>query len=151
MFSRLDFLSKGFTIALFQMHGKVPEVKDKLISVVINGRKTSGCVFSSLVGMISDKQVVGFALDSSHLTSLKVTGLKNDILGRSFGKMTGTLRQSSRLNDLHIVSISSQKKHAKPSASDASEPGGIGFPPGSLVRESNNPNNFLWSLEYPLL
>ena len=39
----------------------------------------------------------------------------------------------------------SQKKHAKPSASDASEPGGIGFLSGSLVRESNNLNNFLWS------
>ena len=87
------------------MHDKVPEVKDKLISLVINGRKISGCVFSSLVGMISDKQVVGFALDSSCLTSLKVTGLKNDIFGRSFGKVTGTLRQSSRLNDLHMVLI----------------------------------------------
>ena len=65
--------------------------------------------FSSMVGMISDKQVVGFALDSSCLTSLKVTGLKKDIFGRSFGKVTGTLRQSSRLNDSHMVSISSQK------------------------------------------
>ena len=146
MFSRPDFLSRGFTIALFQMHGKVPEVKDKLISLVINGRKTSGCVFSSLVGMISDKQVVGFALDSSHLTSLRVTDLKDNILGRSFGKVKGTLRWSSGLKDLCMVSILSWKKHAKPSASDASEPGGIGFPPCSLVRESNSPHKFLWSL-----
>ena len=64
--------------------------------------------------MISDKQVVGFALDSSCLTSLKVTGLKNDILGRSFGKVTGTLRKSSTLNDSCIVSILSQKSMQSP-------------------------------------
>ena len=49
-----------------------------------------------------------------------------------------------RVEDLHIVSILSQKKYAKPSESDASQPGGIEFPPVSLVRESNSPNNFLW-------
>ena len=64
-----NFLSKGFTIALFQMHGRVPEVKDKLISLVTSGRKTSGYAFSSLVGMVSNKHVVGFALDRSHLIS----------------------------------------------------------------------------------
>ena len=46
-------------MALFQMQGKVPEVKDMLIRLVIKGRKTSGCVFSSLVGMVSNRQVVG--------------------------------------------------------------------------------------------
>ena len=121
-------------MALLQMQGKVPEVKDKLLSLVINGRKASGCVFSSLVGMVSDRQVVGLALDSSHLTSLRVTGSKDDIFGRSFRKVKGTLRWSSGLKDLCIVSILSQKKHAKPSASDASEPGGIGFPPGSFSK-----------------
>ena len=79
-------------MALFQMHGKVPEVRDRLISLVINGKKVSKCVLSSLVGMVSDRQVVGFALDSSHLTSLRVTGLKDNILGRSFRKVIGTLR-----------------------------------------------------------
>ena len=115
-------------MALFQMHGKVPEVRDRLISLVINGKKASGCVLGSLVLMVSDWQVVGFALDSSQLTSLRVTGLKDNILERSFRKVKGTLRWSSGLKDLHMVSILSQKKHAKPSASDASEPGGIGFP-----------------------
>ena len=115
-------------MALFQMHGKVPEVRDKLISLVINGKRASGCVFSCLVGRVSDRQVVGFALDSSCLTSIRVTGLKDDILGRSFGKVKGTLKWSLGLKYLHMVSILSQKKHAKPSASDASEPGGTGFP-----------------------
>ena len=78
--------------------------------------------------MVSDMQVVVFALVSSPLTSLRVTGLKDDILGRSFGKVIGTLRWSSGLKDLCMVSILSQKKDAKPSTSDASEPGGIGFP-----------------------
>ena len=71
---------------LFQMHGMVPEVRDRLINIVINGKKASVCVLSSLVGMVSNRQVVGFALDNSHLTSLRVTGLKDNILGRSFGK-----------------------------------------------------------------
>ena len=79
-------------MALFQMQGKVPEVKDKLISLVINGKKASACVLSSLVGMVSDRQVVGFALDSSCLTSLRVTSSKEVIFGRSFGKVKGTLR-----------------------------------------------------------
>ena len=79
-------MSKGFTIALFQMHGKISDVKDKLISLVISGRKTSGCVFSTLVGIVSDKQVVGFALDNSCLTSSRETGLKSYILGKTFGK-----------------------------------------------------------------
>ena len=48
-----------------------------------------------------------------------------------------------------MVSILSQKKYTKPSTSDASEPGGIGFPPGSLVRESKSPNNFYWSPQVP--
>ena len=79
------------------------------ISLAISGRKTSGCAFSSLFGMVSNKQVVGFALDNIHLTSPRVTGLKNDILGKSFGKVKSTLSQSSRVNDSHIVSILSQK------------------------------------------
>ena len=33
-------MSSGLTIALFQIYGKVPAVKGKLISLVINGRKT---------------------------------------------------------------------------------------------------------------
>ena len=37
------------------------------------------------------------------------------------------------------------EKDEKPSASDTSEPGGIGFPPSFLVRESKSPNNFHWS------
>ena len=115
-------------MALFQMHGKVPEVRDRLISLVINGKKASGCVLINMVGMVSDRQVVGFALVSSPLTLLRVTGLKDDILGRSFGKVIGTLRWSSGLKDLHMVSILSREKDAKPSASDASEPGGNGFP-----------------------
>ena len=78
-------MSKGFTNALFQMHGKVPDVKDKLISLVISGRKTSGCVFSNLVVIVSHKQVVGFALDNSCLISSRETGLKSDILGKTFG------------------------------------------------------------------
>ena len=101
--------------------------------------------FSSLVEMVSDRLVMTFALDRSCLTSLRVTGLKDNIFGRSLGKVKGALRWYSELKDLHMVSILSRKKQAKPSASDASELGGIGFPPGSLVRESNNPNNFLWS------
>ena len=36
-------------MTLFQMHGKVPEVRDRLISLVIKGKKASGCVLSSLV------------------------------------------------------------------------------------------------------
>ena len=103
-------------MALFQMHEKVPEVRDKLISLVINGKKASGCVLSSLVGTVSDRQMMGFALDNSHLTSLRVTGLKDNILRRSFGKVKGTLRWSLGLKNLHMVSILSQKKHAKPSA-----------------------------------
>ena len=79
-------------MAPFQMHGQVPEVRGKLISLVINGKKATGCVLSSLVGMVSDRQMVGFALDNSHLTSLRVTGLKDNILGRSFGKVNDTLR-----------------------------------------------------------
>ena len=105
MYSRPGFLSKAFTIALFQGDRNVPDDTDKLISLVMSGRKTSGCIFSSLVGMVSDKQVVGFALDNSHLTSPEVTGLKKDILGKSFGKVKGTLGQSSRLNDSCIVLI----------------------------------------------
>ena len=73
-------------MALLQMHGKVPEVRDRLISLDVNGMKASGCVLSSMVGMVSDRQMVGFALVSSPLTSLRVTGLKDDILGRSLGK-----------------------------------------------------------------
>ena len=95
--------------------------------------------------MVSERQVVDFAFISSLLTSLRVTSLKDVILGRSFVKVLGTLTQSSALNELHMVSILSQKKDAKPSASDASQPGGIGFPPGSLVRESKPRNNFHWS------
>ena len=130
-------------MALFQMQGKVPEVKDRLMSLVIKGRKVDRYVFSSLVGMVSERQVEGFALYRSGLTSLRVTGSKDDIFGRSFGKVKGTVRLSSGLKDLHMVSILSQKIQAKPSASAASEPGGIKFSPGSLVRESNRPNNFL--------
>ena len=80
--------------------------------------------------MVSNRQVVGFALYSSHFASLRVTGSKDDIFGRSFRKVKGTLRWSSGLKDLCMVSILSWKK-AKPSASDALEPAGIGFPPGS--------------------
>ena len=90
-------------MALFQMQGKVPEVKDKLMSLVIKGRKASGCVSSSLVGMVSDRQVVGFALYRGHLATLRVTGSKDDIFERSFGKVKGTLRWSSGLKDLHMV------------------------------------------------
>ena len=104
-------------MALFQMHGQVPEVRDRLISLVINGEKTSGCVLSNMVGMVSDRQVGGFALVSSPLTLLRVTGLKDDILARSFGKVIGTLRWSSGLKDLQMVSILSWKMDAKPSAS----------------------------------
>ena len=43
-------MSRGFTMALFQMLGKVSEVRDRLISLVINSKKASGCVLSSLVG-----------------------------------------------------------------------------------------------------
>ena len=100
-------------MALFQMQGKIPEVKGKLMSLVIKDRKAYGCVFSGLVGMVSDRQVVGFALDSSHLTSLRVTGSKDDIFGRSFGKVKGTLRWSSGLKDLHMVSFLSQEKTCK--------------------------------------
>ena len=111
-------------------------VKGKLISLVINGRKTSQCVFSGLVGMISDKQVVDFALDSSHLTSLKVTGLKNDILGRSFKKVTGTLRWSSRLNDLHVwFQFYHRKSMQSPQPAIHQNLVALDFPPGSLVRE----------------
>ena len=137
-------------MVLFQMHGKVPEVRDRLISLVIKGKKASGFVLSSLVGMVSDRQVVGFALDSSHLSSLRVTGLKDDILGRSFRKVIATPRWSSGLKDLCMISILSQKKHAKSSASDASDSGGIGFPPGSYVRESSSPNISFGHHEYPL-
>ena len=90
--SNPDFLSKGFTKALFQMHGKIPEIKYKLITMVISGRKTSGYGFSSLGGMVSNKHVVGFALDRSHLISPRETALKDDILGRSFGNVKGTFR-----------------------------------------------------------
>ena len=41
--------------------------------------------FSNLVGIVSDKQVVGFALDNSCLTSSRETGVKSDILGKTFG------------------------------------------------------------------
>ena len=41
-------------MAVFQMQGKVPEVKDKLMSLGITGRKASRYVFSSLVGTVSD-------------------------------------------------------------------------------------------------
>ena len=59
--------------------------------------------------------------------------------------MKGTLRPSVKIERfVHMVSIFSQKKPAKPLASDASLPSGIRFPIGSLVRESNNPNNFFW-------
>ena len=115
-------------MALFQVCGKVPEVRDRLISLVINGKKASGCLFSSMVGMVSNRQVVGFAVVSSHLTSLRVTSLKEVILGGSFCKVLGTLRWSSGLKGLHKVSILFWIKDAKPSASNASEPGSIGFP-----------------------
>ena len=120
-------------MALLQVCVKIPEVKDRLISQVINGKKASGCLSSSIPGMVSDRQVVGFALVSSLLIALKVTSLKDAILGRSFRKVLGTLRQTSGLNDLHMVSILSWIKDAKPYASDAFEPGGTGFPAGSLV------------------
>ena len=116
-------------MALFQVCGKVPEVKDRLISLVVNGKKASGCVLSSMVGMVSDRQLVGFVLVSSHFTLLRVTGLKDVILGRSLGKVLGMQRQSSGLKDLHMVSIFSQKRDVKPSASDMCESGGTEFPP----------------------
>ena len=72
-------------IALFQILGNIPEVKDKFRSMVISGRKTSGYAFSSLVGMVSKEYVVGFALDRSHLVSSRDTTSKNDILGKWFG------------------------------------------------------------------
>ena len=96
-------------MALFQMQGKVPEVKDKLMTLVTKGRKASRHVFSSLVGMVSDRQVVGFALYRSHPTSLRVTGSKDDIFGRSFGKVKGTLRWSSGLKDLHVFNFILEK------------------------------------------
>ena len=65
-------------MALFQMLRKVPEVKGKLMSLVI-----------SLIGMVSDRQVMGFALYISCLTSLRVTSSKDDIFGRSFRKVKG--------------------------------------------------------------
>ena len=43
-----------------------------------------------------------------------------------------------------MVSIFSWKKIAKPSTSDASKPGIISFPLGSLVRESKSLYNFHW-------
>ena len=51
-------------MVLFQMHRKVPKVKDRLTSLVINGKKASVYILSSMVGMVSDRQVVGFALVS---------------------------------------------------------------------------------------
>ena len=69
--------------------------------------------FSSLVGMVSDKQVVGFALDSSHLTSLRATGSKGDIFGRLFGKVKGTHRWSSGLKDLCMASNFIPEKRCK--------------------------------------
>ena len=45
-------MSKCFTMALFQVCGKVPEVRDRLISLVINGKKASGCDLSSMVGIM---------------------------------------------------------------------------------------------------
>ena len=73
-------------MALLQVCGKVPEVRDKFISIVFNGKRASGCVLSSMVGIVSNRQLVGFALVNSHLTSLRVAGLKDVILGRSLGK-----------------------------------------------------------------
>ena len=70
-------MNRGFTIAPFQVCGKVPEVRDRLISLVINGKKASGCVLSNMVGMVSNKNVVGFALVCSHLTSVRVIGFKD--------------------------------------------------------------------------
>ena len=119
-------------MALIQVFGKVPEFRDRLINLIINGKKASRCVLSSMVGMVSERQVVGFALISSHLTSLRVTSFKDVIFRRSFGisfgKVLGTLRWSSGLKDLHMVSILSQKKDVKPSTSDASDTGSTGFP-----------------------
>ena len=97
---------------------------------------------SSMVVMISDRQVMSFSLVSSLFTSLRVTGLKDIILGRSFGKVLGTLTQSAGLNDLHIVSILSEKNDAKPSASDASEPDSIGFPPRLFSKEVQESKQF---------
>ena len=55
--------------------------------------------------MVTDRQVVGFALVSSHLTLLRMTSLKDFILGRLLGKVLGTLRQSYGLKDLCMVLI----------------------------------------------
>ena len=56
---------------------------------------------------------------SSHLTSLKMTDLKDVILGRSFGKVLGTLRWSSEFKDVYGFNFI-PKKDAKAFASDAS-------------------------------
>ena len=128
-------------MALFKVCGKVPKVRDRLSSLVINGKKASRYVLAAWLGWCP----VHKWWVSSHLTLVGVTGLKDVILGRSFGKVLGTLRQSSGLRDLHMVSVLSWKKDAKPSTTEAYEPGGIWFPPGSLVGESKSPNNFHWS------
>ena len=63
-------------MALFQICGKVPEDKDRLINLAINGKKASGCFMSSMFGMVSNRQVVGFVLVHSHLTSVRVTSFE---------------------------------------------------------------------------
>ena len=42
-------MNRGFTMALFEMQEKVPEDKDKLMSLVLKGRKASGCVLAALL------------------------------------------------------------------------------------------------------
>ena len=103
-------------MALFQVCGKVPEDRDRLSSLFIKSKKASGCFVSNMVGGVSNRQVVGFALVSSHPTSLRVTSLMDVIFERSFRKVPGTLKQSSGLNDLCMVSLFPQKKNVKPSA-----------------------------------
>ena len=72
-------------MAILQVCGKVTEDRDRLISLAINGKKASKC-FSSMVGMVSNRQLVGFALVSSHPTSLRLTSLKMSLLDDHLGK-----------------------------------------------------------------
>ena len=115
-------------MALFQIHEKVLEVRDRLISLVINGNKASRCVLAAWLGWCLIGKLLALLWSVAILHHSKVSSLKDVILGRSFGKVLGTLRWSSGWKDLCMVSILFWKTDAKPSSSDASEPGGIVFP-----------------------
>ena len=76
--SRLGFLRRGKMTALLKAWGNKPELRDKFISAVSEGRRQSSISSRSGVGMGSREQVLGADFVITSLTIASVTGSNVD-------------------------------------------------------------------------